>query len=72
MKRIVENFSNSVRDIENIWIPMSDGTHLGARIWMPDDAEDHPVPAILEYIPYRKRESTRTRDEPMHLSLIHI
>ncbi|MBN35748.1 MAG: peptidase S15 [Rhodospirillaceae bacterium] len=66
MKRIVENFSNSVRNIENIWIPMSDGTHLGARIWMPDDAEDHPVPAILEYIPYRKRESTRTRDEPMH------
>jgi predicted acyl esterase len=24
------------------------------------------VPAILEYIPYRKRDGTRGRDEPMH------
>jgi putative CocE/NonD family hydrolase len=24
------------------------------------------VPAILEYIPYRKRDFTRARDEPMH------
>ncbi|MBC6440143.1 MAG: CocE/NonD family hydrolase [Rhodospirillales bacterium] len=66
MKRIVERFSNAVRDIENIWIPLSDGTRLATRIWMPDDAEKSPVPAILEYIPYRKRESTRCRDEPMH------
>ena len=26
----------------------------------------HPVPAILEYIPYRKRDFTAARDEPMH------
>ncbi|MDQ7861174.1 CocE/NonD family hydrolase [Peribacillus frigoritolerans] len=24
------------------------------------------VPAILEYIPYRKTDGTRARDEPMH------
>ncbi len=24
------------------------------------------MPAILEYIPYRKRDGTRGRDEPMH------
>ncbi len=66
MKRIVENFSNSVRDIEETGIPMPDGTRLSARIWMPDDAESRPVPAILEYIPYRKRDLTRNRDEPMH------
>ncbi|MGY8997120.1 MAG: CocE/NonD family hydrolase, partial [Alphaproteobacteria bacterium] len=52
MKRIVENFSNSVRDIEETGITLKDGTRLSARIWMPDDAEDQPVPAILEYIPY--------------------
>ena len=45
---------------------MSDGCKLAARIWMPEDAEINPVPAILEYIPYRKRDGTRERDEPMH------
>lgn len=45
---------------------MSDGYRLAARIWLPDDAEVSPVPAILEYIPYRKRDFTRARDEPMH------
>ena len=33
---------------------------------MPDDAVDDPVPAVLEYIPYRKRDGTRSRDETMH------
>ncbi len=45
---------------------MSDGCRLAARIWLPEEAETHPVPAILEYIPYRKRDFTRGRDEPMH------
>lgn len=45
---------------------MSDGTHLAARIWMPEDAETNPVPAILEYIPYRKRDNTRSRDALNH------
>ena len=66
MARIVERFSNSVRDIENTWIALKDGTRLAARIWMPEDAGTRPVPAILEYIPYRKRDFTRPRDEPMH------
>jgi putative CocE/NonD family hydrolase len=33
---------------------------------MPVDADEDPVPAILEYIPYRKRDFTSARDEPMH------
>ena len=62
----VETFDHDVRDIENEWIPLSDGCRLAARIWRPVDAEDHPVPAILEYIPYRKRDFMRGRDEAMH------
>ena len=54
------------REIENVFIPMSDGTQLAARIWLPQSADDEPVPAILEYIPYRKRDFMRLRDEPMH------
>lgn len=52
-----------VRVIEHVWIPLADGTRLAARIWMPDVAETDasPVPAILEYIPYRKRDGTRSR-----------
>jgi len=55
-----------VREIENVFIPMPDGGRLAARIWLPDDALQHPVPAILEYLPYRKRDFMRLRDEPMH------
>ncbi len=55
-----------VREIENTWIPMPDGTKLAARIWLPEDAEDDPVPAILEYLPYRKRDGTVERDHLTH------
>lgn len=55
-----------VREIENLFIPLSDGTRLAARIWLPEDAEAHPVPAILEYLPYRKRDGTADRDEKNH------
>ena len=47
-------------------IVMSDGCRLSARVWMPKTAAAHPVPAILEYIPYRKRDGTLPRDELMH------
>ena len=53
-----------MREIENTWIMMSDGTRLAARLWLPD--EDGALPAILEYIPYRKRDFMRRRDESIH------
>jgi putative CocE/NonD family hydrolase len=59
-------FPRPVRQIENTWIPMSDGTKLAARIWLPEDAEENPVPAILEYIPYRKDDFTAEEDAMMH------
>ena len=64
--RIVHDFPRAVRVIENLWIPMADGCRLAARVWLPDDAEADPVPALLEYMPYRKRDFTRPRDEPLH------
>ncbi len=66
MMKTVTQFPRSVRVQEHLWIPLSDGTRLAARLWLPEDARDHPVPAVLEYIPYRKRDSTRTRDDVMH------
>jgi len=55
-----------VREIENVFIPLKDGTKLAARIWLPVDAEKNPVPAILEYLPYRKRDGTAARDALTH------
>jgi putative CocE/NonD family hydrolase len=51
-----------VNHINHLWIPMSDGNRLGARLWLPDVVEDQTVPAILEYIPYRKDDSSAIRD----------
>src|SRR5699024_8359040 len=45
---------------------MSDGAKLAATIWLPEDAEENPVPAILEYIPYRKDDFTAIRDSIRH------
>jgi predicted acyl esterase len=63
---IVTTFPRSVRVIEHTLIPLKDGATLAARIWLPEDAERDPVPAILEYLPYRKRDGTYERDALTH------
>jgi putative CocE/NonD family hydrolase len=63
---VVTRFPRRVREIENIFITLEDGTRLAARIFLPEDAEKHPVPAILEYLPYRKRDGTAERDALTH------
>lgn len=49
--------------IENTFITIADGTRLAARMWMPDNAENDPVPAVFEFLPYRKGDGTCVRDE---------
>ena len=63
---VITDFPRKVREIENTWIPMPDGTRLAARIWLPEDAGTDPVPAILEFLPYRKRDGTVERDALTH------
>lgn len=60
--QIVTEYPRAVREIEHTEITMPDGTRLAARIWLPEDAGDAPVPAILEYLPYRKNDHTLPRD----------
>ncbi len=60
--RVVSEFPRPIREIMTQWIPMPDGCHLAARIWLPLDAETDPVPAVLEYLPYRRRDGTAMRD----------
>jgi len=51
----------SYRIIEHSMIELPDGTSLSARIWMPepnsDQLSEDRFPAVLEYLPYRKRDS---------------
>lgn len=57
-----ESFPRQVREVRHTWITMSDGVRLAARIWLPVDADERPVPGILEFIPYRKNDGTNLRD----------
>lgn len=63
---IVTQFPHRIIENPDLGVRMQDGCRLSARLWMPEDAADNPVPAILEYIPYRKRDGTVERDEIMH------
>jgi len=58
--------TRDVRVIDPAWIELADGTRLCARIWLPADAEREPVPAILEYLPYRKDDVTAREDAGIH------
>jgi uncharacterized protein len=63
---LIISLPESFSDSEDYWIPLSDGNRLAVRIWLPDKAVQMPVPAILEYIPYRKRDFYRATDEALH------
>lgn len=67
--RAMNTHQNALRDIEelpDLGITLSDGCRLSARVWRPMDAGDDPVPVILEYLPYRKRDGTVARDALTH------
>ncbi|WP_328776019.1 CocE/NonD family hydrolase [Streptomyces goshikiensis] len=49
---------------EDVRIPLPDGVELYARIWRP--VTDEPVPALLEYLPYRLTDWTAPRDGQRH------
>lgn len=57
---------HEIEVIEHVWIEMSDGVRLSAKMWLPRNAASSPVPAILEFIPYRKRDSYAIRDHRNH------
>ncbi len=63
---VVTDFPYPVECRDPVWIPMDDGIELCARLWLPEGAEEAPVPAILEYIPYRLRDGSARRDAMHH------
>jgi len=53
-----------VEEVKTLWIPLPDGCRLAARVWMPKNAG--PVPALIEYLPYRRGDGTLARDRENH------
>jgi len=47
-------------------IPMPDGAVLAATLYLPADAGTAPVPALLEYLPYRKDDAMLARDHDLY------
>jgi putative CocE/NonD family hydrolase len=64
--KVVDQLPRPVREIENLWIPLPDGDRMAARVWLPEDADSDPVPVIVEYHPYRKRDLSAIPNQPMH------
>jgi len=64
--RAVTSLPHEVGAAESLWIPMSDGAQLAARLWRPLSSDGDPVPAVLEAIPYRQRDLTAPRDSIHH------
>lgn len=60
------SFPSEIVEQPHVAVTMPDGCRLSARLWMPHDAGSNPVPAILEHLPYRKRDGTVHRDELTH------
>ena len=56
----------AVRCIDYEWVPLRDGARLAARVWLPEDAAEQPVPGILEAVPYRLSDGMATRDALIH------
>ena len=65
--RIITEFPFKVRVVEDLKVPLPDGTKLAAKAWLPETGL--PVPVVLEYLPYRKRDGTRARDQGIHMYL---
>ncbi|MGB0843438.1 MAG: CocE/NonD family hydrolase [Alphaproteobacteria bacterium] len=55
-----------IEEFDHVEIKLSDGCTLSARMWLPKNASNSPVPAVLEYLPYRKRDGTCARDALTH------
>ncbi len=64
--KTVTSFPRKIVEYPDMGIVMPDGCRLSARVWMPADVADDPVPVILEHLPYRKRDGTTARDELTH------
>lgn len=58
------DFPFEIEVFDPVWVALSDGTRLALTIWRPKTAGR--VPAVVEMIPYRRRDGTVFRDMEIH------
>lgn len=63
---VATDYPYEIRILDDLRIPLSDGRNLSARMWIPVDAEAIPVPAVIEYAPFRHRDFSYPRDAVIH------
>ncbi len=63
---IVQDYPHDIRIVPGLRIKLSDGRTLSARLWLPVSADETPVPAVVEYDPYRHRDASYPRDALIH------
>ena len=64
-KAKIIDYRDAVDNVEIAWIPMPDGRKLAARMLLPKSLSEK-IPCIFEYIPSRRRDGTRPRDDETH------
>ncbi|MBC7779104.1 MAG: CocE/NonD family hydrolase [Proteobacteria bacterium] len=64
--KTIRRFPFRFTETEDCWIPMPDGVRLAAKLWMPRVKAGIRVPAIIEVLPYRKRDIYAPRDAMHH------
>ena len=64
--RVLHELPRRIGTITELRIPLHGEVRLHARLWLPADAEDAPVPALVEYVPFRHRDFTAPRDALIH------
>jgi putative CocE/NonD family hydrolase len=64
LEKVRTDFPYEVDVIDPWWIVLADGTRIGATIWRPKTSDR--VPAVVEMIPYRRRDGTVLRDLDLH------
>lgn len=65
----VDGDTPAVEVIDTVWIDLPGRPRLAARLWLPATATAAPVPAVLEFLPYRRRDGTAARDESTYPAL---
>ena len=60
---------SAIEIVETAWIELPGRPRLAARLWLPAGASTVPVPAVFEFLPYRRRDGTAARDESTYPTL---
>jgi uncharacterized protein len=60
-----------IKNLETVWVTMRDEVKLAVRIILPVDAERDPVPAVMTYQPYRRRDLSRGWEERAYYLASH-